>query len=146
MFGMFGTPAEALPAAGTHGTDARMRHTQTRVLRYNNSPPVDVVSTGRLYAASLVTAQATARAVTAGGPRRTVPVPMGDSGIERTGENELCALHLRNLPQGRCGNPARPHPRQQDVDIALDIDCYDSAIKIRIEGSHPIARMKRAGR
>src|ERR1700733_10148928 len=46
----------------------------------------------RLYAASLVTARATARA-------------MGDSGVTRTDEDELCALHLRNLLQGREGDP-----------------------------------------
>jgi 2-phosphosulfolactate phosphatase len=59
----------------------------------------------RLYAASLVTARATARALASGGSRRVALVAMGGNGTERTDEDELCALHLRNLLQGRSGNP-----------------------------------------
>jgi 2-phosphosulfolactate phosphatase len=59
----------------------------------------------RLYAASLVTASATARALASGDSGRVALVAMGDNGTARTDEDELCALHLRNLLQGRPGNP-----------------------------------------
>jgi 2-phosphosulfolactate phosphatase len=114
----------------------------------------------RLYAASLVTATATARALAAERAGRIALVAMGDSGIERTDEDELCALHLRNLLEGRLGNPAavrqlilaggeiarfndpaRPHLRHEDVDIALDIDRYDFAIRVRTEDGRPVARI-----
>jgi 2-phosphosulfolactate phosphatase len=119
----------------------------------------------RLYAASLVTAKATARALIAGGSGRIALVAMGDSGIARTDEDELCALHLRNLLQGRQGNPeavrqvilaggeiarfnhpARPHLPREDVDIALDIDRYDFAIRVITEDGRPVARMERNDR
>jgi 2-phosphosulfolactate phosphatase len=117
-----------------------------------------------LYAASLVTATATARALAAAGSEGIALVAMGDSGIDRTDEDELCALHLRNLLQGRAGDPkavrrliqaggeiarfhdpARPHLHPEDVEIALDIDRYDFAIRVRTEDGHLVARMERAG-
>lgn len=116
----------------------------------------------RLYAASLVTAQATALALAAGGPERVTLVAMGDAGIDRTDEDELCALHLRNLLQGRPGNPEavrqliraggevlrfndplRPYLHQEDVEIALDIDRYDFAIRVRLEDGRPVGRVER---
>lgn len=114
----------------------------------------------RLYAASLVTASATARALRS--QARVSLVAMGDAGIARTDEDELCALHLRNLLQGRPGNPqavrqlilaggeiarfndpARPHLDPRDVDVALDIDRYDFAVRVVIEGNYPVARIER---
>jgi 2-phosphosulfolactate phosphatase len=59
----------------------------------------------RLYATSLVTANATARALRGGTPDRITIVAMGDNGTIRTNEDELCALHLRNLLEGRPGDP-----------------------------------------
>ncbi|WP_158931246.1 2-phosphosulfolactate phosphatase [Acidisphaera sp. S103] len=113
----------------------------------------------RLYAASLVTAKATARALAAGGSERVALVAMGDSGVARTDEDELCALHLRNLLEGRPGDPAavrrlilaggeiarfndpgRPHLHRQDVEIALDIDRYDFAIRVRTEDGRLVGR------
>lgn len=58
----------------------------------------------RLYAASLVTASATARAMLAGSPDQITLVAMGDSGIKRADEDEVCAIHLRNRLQGRSGD------------------------------------------
>ena len=103
----------------------------------------------RLYAASLVTAGATAQALAFGGEDRISLVAMGRNGAERTDEDELCALHLRNLLEGRCGNPdalrqlilaggevmrfndpARPNLHPEDVAIALDIDRYDFAVRV----------------
>jgi 2-phosphosulfolactate phosphatase len=115
----------------------------------------------RLYAASLVTARATARALGAAGSGRVTLVAMGDSGLDRTDEDELCALHLRNLLEGRAGDPeavrrvilaggeiarfndpSRPHLHAKDVEIALDIDRYDFAIRVRTEDGRPVGRME----
>jgi 2-phosphosulfolactate phosphatase len=95
----------------------------------------------RLYAASLVTAEAIVRALLSGSPDQVSLVAMGDNGIKRTDEDELCAIHLRNRLEGRPGDadairrlilaggevarfhdPARPYLHPEDVDIALDID------------------------
>src|SRR5262249_29772490 len=56
---------------------------------------------GRLYAASLVTAEATIRALLSGSPDQVSLVPMGENGLSRTEEDELCAIHLRNRLEGR---------------------------------------------
>jgi 2-phosphosulfolactate phosphatase len=115
-----------------------------------------------LYASSLVTADATVRAMIAGGSDRISLVAMGDSGRKRTDEDELCAIHLRNRLQGRPSDPeavrrlilaggevarfhdpARLHSHPEDVEIALDIDRYDFAIRVRIEDGRPVARMEK---
>jgi 2-phosphosulfolactate phosphatase len=116
----------------------------------------------RLYAASLVTAKATARAMLAGGPERITLVAMGEYARQRTDEDELCALHLRNLLEGRPGNAAavratilaggeaarfldraRPWLHPEDLDIALDIDRYDFAIRVTMEDGRPVGRIER---
>jgi 2-phosphosulfolactate phosphatase len=118
---------------------------------------------GHLYAASLVIATATARALAAAGEDRIDLVAMGNNGIDRTDEDELCALHLRNLLAGRLGDPAavrqliqaggevarfndptRPHLHPEDVEIALDIDRYDFAIRVTVEAGYAIGRVERA--
>jgi 2-phosphosulfolactate phosphatase len=115
-----------------------------------------------LYASSLVTADATVCAMIAGSPDRVSLVAMGDNGRKRTDEDELCAIHLRNRLEGRPSDPeavrrlilasgevarfhdpARPHLHPEDVDIALDIDRYDFAIRVRIEDARPVARMEK---
>jgi 2-phosphosulfolactate phosphatase len=119
----------------------------------------------RLYAASLVTARATARALAASGSQCITIVAMGSNGAVRTDEDELCAMHLRNLLQGRPGDPQairnlilagseaarfhdphHPHAPWQDVEIALDIDRYDFAIRVTKEQSRPVARIDPASR
>ena len=116
-----------------------------------------------LYAASLVTAKATARVLAAAG-ERIVLVAMGKKGTERTDEDELCALHLRNLLQGRSGDPeavrrlilaggeiarfndpARPHLHPEDVDIALDVDRHDFAVRVTMENGLAVACVERTG-
>jgi len=116
----------------------------------------------RLYAASMVTASATARALRAGTPDRITIVAMGDNGTIRTNEDELCALHLQNLLEGRPGDPeairrlilaggeaerfrdpARPHLPLGDLDIALEIDRYAFAIRVELQGGRPVAYMER---
>ena len=54
----------------------------------------------RLYAASLVTAEATIRALLACPTDWVSLVAMGDNGIKRTDEDELCAIHLRDRLEG----------------------------------------------
>ena len=55
----------------------------------------------RLYAASLVTAEATVRALLSASPDRVCLVAMGDNGLKRADEDELCAIRLRNRLEGR---------------------------------------------
>jgi 2-phosphosulfolactate phosphatase len=115
----------------------------------------------RLYAASLVTADATVCAVLSGSPDYASLVAMGDNGIKRTDEDELCAIHLRNRLEGRPGDadairrltlaggevgrfhdPARRYLHPEDVDIALDIDRYDFAVRVDFEDGRPVARIE----
>jgi 2-phosphosulfolactate phosphatase len=112
-----------------------------------------------LYAASLVTATATARALLSHPTDRIALVAMGSEGTVRTDEDELCALHLRNLLEGRFGNaaamrevilaggdalrfhdPSRPHLNRHDLEIALDVDRYDFAIRVTLEDGLLVAR------
>jgi 2-phosphosulfolactate phosphatase len=116
----------------------------------------------RLYASALVTANATARALASGAPDRITLVAMGSNAIVRTDEDELCALHLRNLLEGRSGDadavrrvilasseamrfedPTRPHFHRGDLDIALDIGRYDFAVRVTVEDGRPVARIER---
>lgn len=116
----------------------------------------------RLYAASLVTAEATVRAILSGSPDHVSLVAMGDNGIKRTDEDELCAIHLRNRLEGRPGDanairrlvlaggeverfhdPARSYLHPEDVEIALYIDQYDFAVRVELEDGRPVARMER---
>jgi 2-phosphosulfolactate phosphatase len=87
---------------------------------------------------------------------------MGNEAITRSDEDELCALHLRNRLEGRPGNPAavrdvvlaggdvlrfhdptRPYLNERDVTIALDVDRYDFAIRVTMEGGLLVARRER---
>jgi 2-phosphosulfolactate phosphatase len=115
----------------------------------------------RLYAASFVTASATARALRSGAPGRITLVAMGNNHVVRTDEDELCALHIRNRLEGRPGDvsatrqvalasgeaalfqdPARPHLHPGDLDIALDIDRFDFAVRVDLEDGRPVARIE----
>lgn len=116
----------------------------------------------RLYAASLVTARATALALRSGTQDRISLVAMGNNAETRADEDELCALHLRHLLEGRAGapaalremimasreamrfrDPARPHFHPSDLEIALDIDRYDFAIRVTLEEGRPVGRLER---
>ena len=113
----------------------------------------------RLFAASLVTANATASAIKRRAPDRVSLVAMGDNGRWRTDEDEICAIHLRNRLEGRPGDieavrrlilaggevgrfhdPSRPHLHAEDAEIALDVDRFDFAIRVRIEDGRPVGR------
>lgn len=110
-----------------------------------------------LYAASLVTAKATTKALLSHQAERISLVAMGNNTVTRTDEDELCALHLRNLLEGRPGDPealrrvilaggeihrfhdpADPH-HPGDLDIALDIDRFDFAIRVMTEEGRLVA-------
>jgi 2-phosphosulfolactate phosphatase len=112
-----------------------------------------------IFGCSLVTAAATARAILRDAPPLVTIVAMGYNGLVRTDEDELCALYLRNLLQGRRPDPqavatlvqasgevARltalhpPDGYPQDVEIALDIDKYDFAVRISKEKDFFVAR------
>jgi 2-phosphosulfolactate phosphatase len=113
----------------------------------------------RIYAASLVTASAAARAMLSSGPERVTLVAMGNSAVVRTDEDELCAIHLRNLLEGRpgdvdavrrvvlagrdaqrFGDSGRAHLPREDLDIALEVDRYHFAIRVALECGRLIAR------
>jgi 2-phosphosulfolactate phosphatase len=113
-----------------------------------------------LYAASLVTAKATARVLLARSVGKITLVAMGSNGTTRTDEDELCALHIRNLLEGRTGDreavrqlilaggeavryrdPSGSYLNAGDLQIALDIDRYDFAIRVAVVNGRPVARV-----
>ena len=112
-----------------------------------------------IYACSFVVARATAEAIGRDTPSLVTIVAMGWNAEVRTDEDELCALYLRNLLQGRrpgadalrtlvlAGgevgkfiDPAQPHFHPQDCELALEIDKYDFAIRVEKEEELLIAR------
>jgi 2-phosphosulfolactate phosphatase len=112
-----------------------------------------------VYGASFVVADATARAVLRDNPSYVTIVAMGWNAQVRTDEDELCALYLRNLIQGRrpdanavrklvldsgevakFRDPSQPHFHPEDLDMALEIDEYDFAVRIVREDGLLIAR------
>ena len=87
---------------------------------------------------------------------------IADNATTCADEDELTAIHLRNRLEGRPGDKeavrriilaggevlrfydaARPGHRPEDVEIALDIDRYDFAIRVDCEDGRPIARRER---
>jgi 2-phosphosulfolactate phosphatase len=114
-----------------------------------------------LYATALVTASATARACRLDGAETISLIPMGKEGLSRTDEDELCALHMRNILEGRPGDPgavrgvilacgevarfndaAPPHSFPEDLAIALEIDRFDFAVQVRAEDGFLVARKR----
>lgn len=112
-----------------------------------------------IYAGSFVVAGATAEAIRRDGPAKVTIVAMGWNAEVRTDEDELCAMYLRNLLEGRrpdpdavrrlvlaggevpkFRDPAQPHFHPEDLEIALEIDKYDFAIRVAKEGSLLVAR------
>ena len=112
-----------------------------------------------MFAASLVTASATVWAIRSVATERVTLVAMGEEGRRRSSEDEICALYLRNLLEGRkvypksarqmilsgaeaakFGDVNRPWLDANDVPFALDIDRYDFAIMVKMESGYPVAR------
>ena len=113
----------------------------------------------RIYAASLVVAEATVQAVLSRSPDLVTLVAMGVEGGVRSDEDEQCALYMRNLLEGRkpdrdsvrnlilagaesqkFGDPARPHFHSEDKVMALRIDTIPFAIAVSREDGLLIAR------
>ena len=118
----------------------------------------------KIYLGSLVTAQATVEAIARERPEEVTIVAMGTRGKVRADEDELCALYLRNLFQGRKTNhdalrqlvltgreaqkyddPARPHFHPKDREIALEIDSIPLAMRVWKERGLLIARSESRG-
>lgn len=112
-----------------------------------------------VYAASFVIAKATARAILRDNPPLVTVVAMGWNADLRTDEDELCALYLRNLLEGRepsanalrqlvrasgqvgkFYDPAQPHFHPEDCDMAIDVNRYDFAIRVAREDGLLVAR------
>ncbi len=112
-----------------------------------------------VYAASFVVARATARAILRDNPSLVTIVAMGWNADLRTDEDELCALYLRNLLEGRepssdalrqlvqasgqvgkFYDPAQPHFHPEDCDMALDVNRYNFAIRVAREDGLLVAR------
>jgi 2-phosphosulfolactate phosphatase len=87
---------------------------------------------------------------------------MDENGLERTDVDELCVIHLGNRLEGRRGDPdairrlilaggevtrfhdpSRPYLHPEDVDIALDVDRYDFAVRVKFEEGRPVAGIER---
>jgi 2-phosphosulfolactate phosphatase len=127
--------------------------------RAGTSGAVAATKAETLYGAALANAAATAQAILRARPRLVTLVAMGWEGGVRTDEDELCALYIRNLLQGRqpdreavrklvlCGaesqkfgDPSQPHFAPQDRDIALQVDSIPVAIHIVREKGLLVAR------
>jgi 2-phosphosulfolactate phosphatase len=112
-----------------------------------------------VYAGAFVVAEATAEAIRRDDPPLVTIVAMGWNARVRTDEDELCALYLRNLLQGRrpdpeavrklvlaggeaakFGDPKQPHFHREDLEIALEINKYDFAIRVGKEDGFLVAR------
>jgi 2-phosphosulfolactate phosphatase len=112
-----------------------------------------------VYAGAFVVAAATAEALRREDPPQVTIVAMGWNARVRTDEDELCALYLRNLVQGRrpdpeavrtlvraggeaakFGDPRQPHFHREDLEIALEINKYDFAIRVVKEDGCLVAR------
>jgi 2-phosphosulfolactate phosphatase len=112
-----------------------------------------------IYAGSFVVAGATAKTILRDSPSEVTLVAMGWNATVRTDEDEQCALYLRNLLQGRrpdpaavrqlvlasgeiakFHDPAQPHFHPEDLEIAMEIDKYNFAVRIFKEGEFLVAR------
>ena len=116
----------------------------------------------RIYAGSLVAAEATAQAILRQSPDLVSIVAMGAEGVVRADEDEQCALYIRNLLLGRMperdavrelilageesqkyGDPAQPHFHAEDRETALRIDTIPFAIRVSREDGLMVARPER---
>ena len=114
-----------------------------------------------IYAGSFVVAKATAEAIRQEAPPLVTIVAMGWNARQRTDEDELCAMYLRNLIEGRRPDtsalhtvaraggevdkfydPNQSHFHRQDCEIALDIDRFDFAIAVNREDDLLVARRR----
>lgn len=148
----FGNSPFELSRAGVHGKT---------LIQSTSAGTKGVVAAGRaeaLFAAALVNAEATVRAVLAVRPSLVSLVAMGTNGTERSDEDEQCALYVRSRLRGRRPDPAavrslvlsahdsakfddpeRPYFDPRDRDVALEIDSIPFAVRVRVEGDLLVA-------
>ena len=114
-----------------------------------------------IYVTSFVVAGATARALISENPlpERVTILAMGDQGVDRSDEDEHCALYLRNRLEGRNPDPealrklimsggatqkffddAQPQFHPRDVSLALEVDRYNFAMRVSREDGLLVAR------
>ncbi|MDY6835153.1 MAG: 2-phosphosulfolactate phosphatase [Chloroflexota bacterium] len=112
-----------------------------------------------IYLASLVNTMATAETILTNKPSLVTIVALGQDGLIRTDEDEMCALYLRNLLQGRkpdyaairslvltgaeatkYANPELPYFHPEDLVLALKIDSIDFAIQVKNEDGLLVTR------
>ena len=114
-----------------------------------------------IYVTSFVVAGATAQALLAEDPppERVTILAMGDQGVNRSDEDEYCALYLRNRLEGRNPDPealrklimaggatqkffddGQPQFHPRDVGLALEVDRYPFAMRVTREDGLLVAR------
>lgn len=112
-----------------------------------------------IYLGSFVMASAIVKAIHVAKPPLVTIVAMGVRTAHRSDEDEQCALYLRNRLQGRYpdpdavrqlvlvgqeslkyDDPAQPQYHPQDREMALQIDQYDFALRVRREEGLLVAR------
>ena len=114
-----------------------------------------------IYVTSFVVAGATTAALLNEDPlpERVTILAMGDQGVNRSDEDEHCALYLRNRLEGRNPDPealrklilaggatqkffdeAQPQYHPRDVSLALQVDRYGFAMKVTREDGLLVAR------
>ena len=114
-----------------------------------------------IYVTSLVVAGATTTALLAEDPlpERVTILAMGDQGVNRSDEDEHCALYLRNRLEGRNPDPealrklilaggatqkffdeAQPQYHPQDASLALQVDRFNFAMRVTREDGLLVAR------
>ena len=117
------------------------------------------VNASRIYAGSLVIAEATTRAILRDAPDLVTIVAMGAEARVHADEDEQCALYMRNLLQGRqsdhaavralvlagaeaqkYADPQQPQFHPEDRDMALEIDSVPFAIRVGREDGLLVAR------
>jgi 2-phosphosulfolactate phosphatase len=70
--------------------------------------------------------------------------PSSESLEGRSGDADAVRrLMLAGGEVERFHDPARPYLHPEDVDIALDIDRYDFAVRVEFEDGRPVARKER---
>ena len=114
-----------------------------------------------IFGGSFAVASATAEIISSRSPNLVTLVAMGLEATIRSDEDELCALFIRNLLQGRkpniqsvknlvlsgeesqkYGNPETPHWPIEDLDFCLNVDSFDFALKIEKEEGLLVCRPK----
>ena len=112
-----------------------------------------------VYLGSFVVAEATVRGILGKDPALVSLIAMGDRGVDRSDEDEQCALYLRNLLEGRKPDAeavrsivmnggqtqkffdaTQPQYRPQDVELALQLNRFPFAMRITKEDGLLVAR------